>query len=90
VTNSEQENDSSKKKEIYMTSVGRISIASDGEYTASSRQLTSDRFMEESHKEVGKHTSVIPCLISETIFVTLAPISVLINSATSPLKSISC
>jgi hypothetical protein len=24
VTNSEQENDSSKKKEIYMTSVGRI------------------------------------------------------------------
>jgi hypothetical protein len=25
VTNSEQENDSSKKKEIYMTSVGRIS-----------------------------------------------------------------
>jgi hypothetical protein len=36
------------------------------------------------------NSSVILCLISETIFVTLAPISVLINSATSPLKSISC
>jgi len=41
-----------------MTSVGRISIASDEEHTASSRQLTSYRFMEESHKEVGKLIAV--------------------------------
>jgi hypothetical protein len=84
VTNSEQENDSSKKKEIYMTSVGRISIASDGEYTASSRQLTSDRFMEESHKEVGKLIAVNTLAQADEIVTEAETILACLNTALEP------
>ena len=84
VTNSEQENDSSKKKEIYMTSVGRISIASDGEYTASSRQLTSDRFMEKSHKEVGKLIAVENLAQADEIGTEAETILAYLNTALEP------
>ncbi|XP_052063946.1 uncharacterized protein LOC127703947 [Mytilus californianus] len=55
-TNENSAIDSIKRtKEIYMTSAGRISIASDGDSeNAKQRFSVTDNFIEETHNEVGK------------------------------------